>query len=771
MDRLAGATRAALSAAAAALGAPSGASSLVAAAGAVVASVVVRRVASTWTGGAPHDAWLEDVTGARALAWVSQQSERSTRAIGDPKADARFSRVKAVLDSKDKIPYSAKRGSYLYNFWKDEKHARGVWRRLRTVEELKNVDAEWETVLDLDALDAAEGKVGWVWKGYAPLDEEPASSEMRRCLVKLSRGGADAVEVREFDVERKAFVDPAGPEQGFFLKEAKSQVSYKSVSVLLVGTDTGPGSMTTSTYPRTVREWRRGTPLESAPLVFEGLDADVSVSSWYEADNRGHAYEWRVRNPTFYTSEHLVRIGNFPEFIKVPVPEDAEVGAFGPELLVQLRTDWTTKAGAPYKSGSLLSVPLAEFCLSEGAKGDVTVLFEPTATRSLRYYAAGRTALLVATLDDVKCAVSRYRFDYERRWTRLADLPPPKQGGALQEVDVWSFEEHRSDLFWSTATGYTNPTTLFLVDAGAAGAADADVVRRLPAMFDASTLDVTQHFCASLDGTRVPYFEVRDRRFAAAPGPTLLYGYGGFEISLLPSYSAVAGIGWLERGFTYVVANIRGGGEYGPAWHQAALKEKRHKAYEDFEAVARDLAARGVAAPQSLGVMGGSNGGLLVGNALVRAPELFGAVVCEVPLLDMKRYSHLLAGASWVAEYGDPDVAEEWEAVRRISPYHLAQPAAERAYPAALFTTSTRDDRVHPAHARKMVHRLLELGHRDVLYYENVEGGHAGAADNAQTAFMELLGYRFLEQVLKFGSVGAELPGVARSAEPQSQKL
>ena len=747
----------------------------VAAVGVTLASVAVgRRTMSLLSRGAGSssssssskqnnapDAWLEEVTSSKALGWVTKQNERSTREIGDPKTDARFARIKAILDSKDKIPYAAKRGRFLYNFWKDEANPKGLWRRLTSIDEMKRPDATWDTVLDLDALDAAEGKPGWVWKGYTPLDEEPKTPEMRRCLVKLSRGGADAVEIREFDLERRAFVDPNGPDQGFHIKEAKTQVSYKSPNVLLVGTDTGPGSLTNSGYPRTVREWKRGTPLAAAPVVFEGQATDVSVSSWFEADNRGHAYEWRVRNPTFYTSERWVRIGHSStsDFVKVPVPDDAEVSAVGSELLIQLRTDWTVPHmnARTFKSGSLLSVPLVEFCLSNGSKGEVVVLFEPTPTRSLRYFDAGKSVLAVATLDDVRSSVSRFRFEYDKRWVRMSDLPGPSEGGPLQQVDVWSFEEHRGDVFWMTAAGYTNPTSLLMVDASLERPSPTEhftLVRRLPVMFDASHLDVSQHFCKSLDGTSVPYWMVRDRRHADKPGPTLLYGYGGFEVSLLPSYSAVVGVGWLERGFTYVVANIRGGGEYGPAWHQAALKEKRHKAYEDFEAVARDLHAKGVCSPAQLGIMGGSNGGLLVGNALVRAPELYGAVVCEVPLLDMKRYSHLLAGASWVAEYGDPDVPEEWAALQTISPYHLVRSARDKSYPATLFTTSTRDDRVHPAHARKMVHKMLELGHTNVLYYENIEGGHAGAADNAQTAFMELLAYRFVEQATSSSASG-----------------
>ena len=623
------------------------------------------------------------------------------------------------------------------NLWKDEEHPRGLWRRLSSLDEMSNVDAQWETVLDLDALDKAEGKPGWVWKGYTPLEE---GELVPRCLVKISRGGADAVEVREFDLDRKTFVPV---DEAFMLPEAKTSVSYKGRDILLVGSDFGPGSLTSSGYPRVVKEWTRGTPLASAPVVFEGEPSDVSVSSWFEANNRGFQYEWRVRSMTFYTSEHFLRALPDRDFVKLPVPQDAEVQTFADQLIVQLRSDLVA-GSKTYAAGSLLACDVRRLCAGQA---DYTVLFEPTPSASLEYFAAAKTVVLLSVLEDVKSKLVRFHYA-NKRWTRVGGVPVPA-GGEFAKLDVWSHNEQFDDVFWMTATSFLLPTTLFVVDAApATKAAPPRRIRGLPAQFNADGLAVSQHFATSLDGTKVPYFEVsRVSAKPQQPRPTLLYAYGGFEISMLPRYSAVVGVSWLEQGGTYLMANIRGGGEYGPTWHQAALKEKRHKAFEDLEAVARHAVERNVCTTASLGVMGGSNGGLLVGNAFVRSPELWGAVVCEVPLLDMRRFSKLLAGASWMAEYGDPDDPAQWAWLEKYSPYHNVR--ADAKYPPILFTTSTRDDRVHPGHARKMSAKLMDMGFSaTTLSYENIEGGHGGAADNKQLAFLEVLAFSFLRQRL-----------------------
>jgi prolyl oligopeptidase len=722
-----------------------------------LASLFALRQRSKLAQGFDRWAWLEDVQSERSLAHVRAQNLRAVSHVGEPSLDNSFSRILSILDSKDKIPYAALRGPKRFmNLWKDENHPRGLWRRVASLEELKNPDAAWETVLDIDALDKAEQNPGWVWKGYTPLEE---GDVVPLCLVKLSRGGADAVEIREFDLDSKQFVQRDGKE--FFLPEAKSSCSYKDRDTLLVGSDFGPGSLTDSGYPRVIREWRRGTPLATAPVVFQGLATDVSVSSWYEADNRGFAYEWRVRSMTFYSSEHLVRIVPAKEFVKIPVPEDAEVQAFADQLLFQLRSDFEFK-GRTYKAGSLLATDLGKFCA--GQPSGVVTLFQPTERSSLEYFVAGKTVVLLSVLDNVRSRLVRWVY-VQGEWQQVDHVPIP-EGGDLDKLDVWALNERTSDEFWMTATGFLRPTSLYVLDAGPRNHKLPQLIRGLPQQFDVKGLHVEQFFAPSLvrlevaggeagrqpqlpapqDGTLVPYFQV-SKKGAEGPRPTLLYAYGGFEISMLPRYSAVVGVSWLEKGGTYVMACIRGGGEFGPTWHQAALKEKRHKAFEDFEAVALHLQSRNVATPRTLGIMGGSNGGLLMGNAFVRSPQLWGAVVCEVPLLDMRRFSHLLAGASWMAEYGDPDDEEQWKWLQKYSPYHNVRQGAQ--YPAILFTTSTRDDRVHPAHARKMAAKLIEMGFGSTTWsYENVEGGHGGAADNRQMAFLEVLAFRFLRAKL-----------------------
>lgn len=671
--------------------------------------------------------WLEEVESERALAWVRERNAETAAGLGTgPELEATRDAIREVLDSRAKIPDVSLIGEHLYNFWRDAEHPRGLWRRT-TLASYRTPEPAWETVLDLDALNAAEGE-DWVWHGASVL--RPA---YRKALVELSHGGADADVTREFDLVTKQFVDPA--DGGFLRPEAKGTVSWVDDDTIFVATDFGPGSMTPSGYPRTVRRWRRGTPLEAAETVYEGAGTDMYIAAFKDR-TPGFEREYVVRTIAFYAEEtFLLRDGGL---VRVDVPTSAEVGFHREWLTVSLREDWTPVDGGPtFEGGSLLAAPLEDFL---AGSRELTVLFAPSPTTSLAGAAFTRHHLVLTVLDDVK--------------NRLEVLTPPRDvaGGVPWErgelpgvpeigtVGVRAVDRVESDDVWLVTTDYLTPTTLSLTTVG--GERAPEPLKAMPAFFDTAGLAVSQHFATSADGTRVPYFEVARADLAPdGTAPTLLYGYGGFEISLLPSYSGGLGRAWLERGGVYVVANIRGGGEYGPRWHQAALKEHRHRAYEDFAAVAEDLVARGVTAPRHLGIQGGSNGGLLTGNMLVRRPELFGAVVIQVPLLDMRRYSRLLAGASWMAEYGDPDDPAQWEFVRTFSPYHLLEP--DRDYPPVLLTTSTRDDRVHPGHARKLAARLREWG-KDVTYYENVEGGHGGAADNAQAAYMSALAYRFL---------------------------
>lgn len=667
---------------------------------------------------APHDPylWLEHVDGDAARAWVAQQNAATEAELESRPGFAPLrARLKAILDSKEKIPFVGVHRGRCYNFWRDAAHTRGIWRRT-TLEEYRKLDPAWETVLDLDALAAAENE-NWVWAGATWL--EPHGD---RVLVALSRGGGDARVVREFDLDACSFV--AG---GFHLPEAKSDVAWVDRDTLFVGSDFGPGSLTDSGYPRIVKRWRRGTPLADAATVFEADPADLAASGWQD-NTPGYERAFVQRQIDFYTSELFLLEGG--QLVPVPKPLDANAFAVRDQIVIELRSDWLD-----YPQGALLAMDFDGF-MAGGRRFEL--LFSPTPTSSLDGVSVTRSALLLTVLDNVKNRVQELRR-LDAGWTRRdVDLP------AMGALGVSALDSDASDDYFLTVTDFLHPTTLYLMQAGS----DArEPLKAMPAFFDAEPYAVSQHTACSLDGTVVPYFVVMDRATRAdGSNPTLLYGYGGFEVALKPFYSGMTGAAWLEAGGIYVLANIRGGGEFGPRWHQAALKQHRQRAFDDFIAVAEDLVRRGLSSPRHLGIMGGSNGGLLVGAAITQRPDLFRAAVCQVPLLDMRRYHELLAGASWMGEYGDPDDPAEWAYLQRYSPYHNVLP--HQRYPRVLFTTSTRDDRVHPGHARKMAARMLEQGH-EVLYWENIEGGHAGAADNDQSARMLALTYTFLLDQLR----------------------
>jgi prolyl oligopeptidase len=691
--------------------------------GLLIGTLALMSSTTVTLGGEPDDPyqWLEEVMGVKSLAWVK---ERNAESMAELTQSGQFraldQRILEILDSDARIPAIQKIGPYYYNFWRDARNPRGLWRRT-TLDEYRKDKPNWETVLDLDEL-GKEEQTNWVWHGA-----EPLKPEYRLALVSLSRGGADASVVREFELTTKSFV-----KDGYRLPEAKSQISWRGQDSVFVGTDFGPGSLTKSGYPRIVKEWKRGTPLDQAAVVFEGQPDDMSASAFRDL-TPGFERDVVVRRPAFWTSETFLRREG--KLVKIDKPDDARVSFHREWLLIQLRSDWTV-GGKTYPAGELIATNLEAFF--KGGR-DFDVLFEPAERKSLAGFSATRNHILVTELDNVRSIV--YVLTYSnKRWNRVP-LPGVPEFGEVSASDVDSDE---SDDYFLSVTDFLTPTTLALATVGGGPAV---TLKKLPQFFNAKGLGVTQHEAVSKDGTRIPYFEVARRELVLdGKNPTLLYGYGGFEIPMLPSYRPAVGAAWLEKGGVYVVANIRGGGEFGPRWHQAALKANRHKAYDDFIAVAEDLVRRKVTSPAHLGAQGGSNGGLLMGNMLVRRPDLFGAIVCQVPLLDMRRYHRLLAGASWMGEYGDPDMPEEWAFIRGFSPYHNVEKSAK--YSRTLFTTSTRDDRVHPGHARKMVAKMKELGH-DVVYYENIEGGHAGAADNKQTAFMQALAYTFLWNELK----------------------
>jgi prolyl oligopeptidase len=664
-------------------------------------------------------AWLEDVSGAKSLDWVKA---RNAKAEADIASSAPFktleAQIRASLDSTAKIPGVEKIGAYYYNFWKDAQHQRGLWRRT-TLDEYRKPEPAWETVLDLDALNTAEG-TQWVWHGANCL-----RPKYQRCLIALSPGGSDADVTREFDLTTKQFV-----QDGFFRPEAKGGLGWIDENTVYVFTDFGAGTLTSSGYPRMVKQWTRGTPLASAKLVYAGKPDDMYISALHD-DTPGFERDFISRTLAFYNDELYLRGAN-GQLTKVDAPNSAQKAVHKDWLLLELREPYTA-GGKTYAAGALIATHFDAFM---AGKRDFSVLFAPTDHAALASYAWTKDHLILNVMDHVKNRLSVFTPG-KQVWGSTAFVGAPGIG----TVGVSPVDPDDSNALWLTSTDFLSPTTLSIVDVGNA----PEVLKSNPVFFDGSLDVIEQHFATSKDGTQVPYFLVRpkDLKFDGKT-PTLLYGYGGFEISLTPSYSGAIGKGWLEKGGVYVLANIRGGGEYGPRWHQAALKANRHKAYEDFAAIADDLVARKITSPKHLGTMGGSNGGLLMGNMLTQYPEKFGAIVVQVPLLDMKRYNHLLAGASWMAEYGNPDTSD-WDFIQTFSPYHLFD--ASKDYPPTLFTTSTKDDRVHPAHARKMMAKMEAAG-KNVRYYENIEGGHGGAANNAQAAHMSALAYTFLWQQL-----------------------
>lgn len=665
--------------------------------------------------------WLEEVEGEEALAWVAEQNERSLERLqSDPRYETIRDEALALFEASDRIPYGSYSGGQVHNFWQDENHVRGIWRRT-TLESYASANPAWETVLDVDALAEEEGE-NWVYKGRSCLPPEN-----RLCLVRLSRGGSDAVVTREFDAVSGTFV-----EDGFVLPEAKSSVSWIDGNTVFVGTDFGEGSLTSSGYPRTVRIWKRGAPLADARQIAEADSSYVSIDGFVTWRPEG-ATRFVQSTPKFFQSE-LYWLSDEFEPIRVPLQDDARFsGLVGDRMLVVLRSDWTV-GGNTFGEGSLVSLNLPESVRS-GEPSEVELILEPTARMAIRGVSGSLDASYVSVLDEVNGSILRLTRD-GGDWN-LAPVKLPTNGNvSLTSADAYS------DVVMASFQSFTVPNRLYLIRDGS----EPIVIKSLPDRFDASGLVTQQKFATSADGERIPYFVVRpaDLPFDGT-APTLLYGYGGFEVSLTPSYANPGTIAWLERGGVYVLANIRGGGEFGPSWHEAALLENRQRAYDDFIAVAEDLVAAGITSPEHLGISGGSNGGLLVGAVTMQRPDLFGAVVCSVPLLDMMRYHKLLAGASWMAEYGNPDDPEMRAVIERYSPYQNVKPDAD--YPEIFFWTNTRDDRVHPGHPRKMVARMEELGH-PVLYYENTEGGHSAGANLRQAATTTALTTVYLLQQL-----------------------
>ncbi|MEE1657696.1 prolyl oligopeptidase family serine peptidase [Microvirga sp. CF3062] len=668
--------------------------------------------------------WLEDVEEHEALAWVRAHNEAAKAVLCDPAFESDKKALYEISTRPDNIPFITRRRGQLYNFWQDASHVRGLWRRT-TMEDYRRPDPTWETVLDIDTLARTEGE-DWVWKGCGTLQPE-----QRYGLVSLSRGGADAVVVREFDLVEKRFV-----EDGFALPEAKGGATWLDPHTLLVSTTLGANAATASGYPRTVRLWRRGSDFMQAPVLFEGEASDIYISASVDREP-GFERTFYRRQITFEEGiSYLAREASEPLLIDLPL--DAHFDVEKDWLVVKLKSDWALPERT-YPADSLLTISFSRFL--EGDR-QFEMLFEPGPRRVLSGFWWTRSRLVLTVLDNLASQIWLGTPGLPWSLEQLEGLPDTASVHAMS-LDASQLE--RTDEFLLTISSYVEPTKLAMVTEDK----QIEVLKEAPAAFNASGLEVTRHEAVSVDGERIPYYQIGPKD-QGGPRPTVLYGYGGFSVSMTPGYLGGIGKTWLERGNVWVVANIRGGGEFGAAWHKSGMREGKRLSHDDFAAIAQDLSERGVTTPKQLAAYGGSNGGLLVGNMLTRYPERFGAIWCTVPLLDMQRYTRLLAGPSWVAEYGDPDRPEDWAYMARFSAYQNLEQG--RAYPPVLLVTSRRDDRVHPGHARKMAAKLEDMGH-SVFFYEPDDGGH-GAANKEQAAFLSALGLSFLRRALA-GEVSA----------------
>ncbi|MEW6014082.1 MAG: prolyl oligopeptidase family serine peptidase [Candidatus Zixiibacteriota bacterium] len=665
--------------------------------------------------------WLEEVQGDKALDWVKSHDEATMQAFQNDTNFLSFQKeALKILNADDRIPYGSYRGGYIYNFWQDEEHVRGILRRT-TLVEYKKTEPEWETLLDIDKLNQDEGK-SWVYAGSYSVP--PAYD---RCLVMLSDGGRDAVQIRELDYSTRSFV-----KDGFYLPVAKSGALWLDSNTLIIDTDFGPGSLTESGYPRIVKLWKRGTTLPEAVTLLEGEETDVSASAYVVHRPEGNVM-YVSRNVSFWESKRWL-VDEKMEKTEIPIPDDAEIETFFKGyMIVRLFSDWLG-----FQEGSLIALKTSDLS-AEDMQSRIELIYAPDEISTIKGVSTSEDYLLVSILNNVKGKLLYFKLPVtgERQW-RKGEVRLPEAGS----IGVQSTNNF-TNIVLVTYEDFLSPTKLYLLQDPES---NPEEIKSLPDWFDAANMQVAQYEAKSKDGTIIPYFLVSKKDLSLnSQNPTLLYGYGGFRSSQTPYYSRMQGKFWLEKGGVFALANIRGGGEFGPKWHKAALLENRQKSFDDFIAVAEDLIARKITSPRNLGIMGGSNGGLLVGAVFTQRPELFNAIVCQVPLLDMIRYTKLGAGASWVGEYGDPAIPEQRAFIERYSPYQNLKPGVK--YPQALFVTSTLDDRVHPGHARKMAARMEELGNQ-VYFYEETEGGHGASADNIQRAKRHALEYSYLVRML-----------------------
>jgi prolyl oligopeptidase len=673
--------------------------------------------------------WLEEVEGEKALAWVRAQNERS---LADLQAKPWYAGYEAdalaVLTSDARIPYGNVQDGLVYNFWQDDVNVRGLWRRT-TLASYATKAPKWETILDVDKLAEAEGK-NWVYKGADCF--KPKSAKAERCLISLSDGGKDAVINREFDLATKTFVA-----DGFITPEAKQGTAWAGKDTLLIATDWGGETVTESGYPFVVKRWTRGTPLANATEVIRGETGHVGVWPTTTELEDGRILQGAVKSETFFTQSYWW----FPEGEAAPVqwplpPKATPSGIYKGSFLFTLEQDWTPPGQTmALKAGDLAAFDVNAF-LATRKLPTVSLVFRPTAAQAVTGVGIAKGAALLSISDNVVGKLMRLEPGASGWTTTPVTLPGTGQSGI-------AFADPNETAVFLNYEDFLTPDSLLSYDLNSGVAA---TLKSLPVEFETKDLTVAQHFATSRDGTKVPYFLVHRADIGLdSKTPTLLYGYGGFQVSMTPGYSPVTGRLWLDEGGAYALANIRGGGEFGPNWHQAGLKQNRQRIYDDFIAVGEDLIARKVTSQPHLGIMGGSNGGLLMGVMLNQRPDLWNAVVVQVPLLDMLRYHTLLAGASWVDEYGSADVPEERAFLETISPYQNFD--ATKPYPTPFFVTSTKDDRVHPGHARKMAMKFEQAG-LPFLYYENIDGGHSAAANQAERAKRSALEYTYLRDRL-----------------------
>ncbi len=673
--------------------------------------------------------WLEEVEGEQALAWVTKQNEKTlTDLQSDPRYASYEEAALEILTSKERIPYGRIRGEHVYNFWQDEDNVRGLWRRTSR-ESYATDDPDWEILIDFDELAEEEDK-NWVFKGSYTFHDKKA--DRYYTLVSLSDGGKDALIRREYDLETKSFV-----ENGFETEEAKQSAAWAGPDTLLIGTDWGEGSLTESGYARILKRWNRGTPLTDAETVIEVDPEDVAVWPFTLEMEDGRIIENAEEANTFFTSTYWLLPSGGDDPIAYPLPPKAELdGLYEDQLLVSLKQDWSPdQQDVEFRSGDLVAFDYESF-LSTGRLPMVELVFRPDETQAVNYVTVAKGTALLSINENVVGKILRLEREGGEWQTRAIELPGSGQTGI-------AFADEEETTVFLNYEDFLTPDSLLKYDTTTG---EIKTLKSLPPKFDAKGLLVEQKFTQSKDGTRIPYFVVRKEGVEMnGETPTLLYSYGGFQISMRPGYRGTTGRLWLEQGGAYVLANIRGGGEFGPEWHQAGLKMNRQRIYDDFIAVGESIVESGLTSPEHLGIMGGSNGGLLMGVMLNQRPDLWNAVVVQVPLLDMLRYHKLLAGASWVDEYGSPDIPEERAFLETISPYHNFN--TEKEYPVPFFVTSTKDDRVHPGHARKMA-KLFEEADLPFFYYENIDGGHSAAANQSERAKRTALEYVYLAKRL-----------------------